>query len=321
MTQELVKASDRSRSFNNGVQLVWDSTSLSTVETCSRKYYYSMVWGIGPQSTSVHLIFGGIYASGLELYYKLRAKPMSHDEAQLEVVRHAMTESWDYENNRPVLFESSAKNRQTLVRTLVWYLEEFGDEKESGIKTYHKLDGVPAVELSFKIPINDSLVLSGHMDRVVDYAGALYGMDQKTTGTTVTEYFFKQFKPNTQMSLYIFAGQVVLKEPMQGMIIDAAQIAVGFSRFSRGFTYRTVEELDEWYDATIGRINYTQHQSESASSKDFIEGARYFPQNPASCGNYGGCPFRSLCATTPRLREKVARSEYATKLWDPAVER
>jgi hypothetical protein len=75
--------------------------------------------------------------------------------------------------------------------------------------------------------------------------GSLYVMDQKTTGGTVGTYYFEQFSPNNQMSLYSWAGQAILRSPVRGVIIDAAQIAVNFTRFERGITTRSKDQLDE----------------------------------------------------------------------------
>jgi hypothetical protein len=62
------------KSFTDeGIQHAWDATSVDLASTCLRKYYYTMVRQIKPKTQSVHLIFGGIYASALESFYKKRA--------------------------------------------------------------------------------------------------------------------------------------------------------------------------------------------------------------------------------------------------------
>jgi hypothetical protein len=304
--------------FTGDVQVIWDSTSLSLAETCARKYYYTMIAQITGKDPSVHLRFGGLYATALETYYKVRAKEkLSHDEAVLLVVKDTMLATWDREKGQPEIFLDNKKTRMNLIRTIVWYLDEYGEETESSaFRTHYKSDGVPAVELSFKFQISPDLTLSGHLDRVVSYAGeGLYVMDQKTTGTTLSPHFFNSFSPNTQMSLYTWAGQIILNSPVRGVVIDAAQIAVGFSAFLRGFTYRTEEQLDEWLSSAHHTIRMIQDFSNSGY------GEKAFPMNPASCGNYGGCVFRSLCSTTPRYRERMIRDTFTKKIWDPSKER
>src|SRR5882757_7769861 len=89
-------------------------------------------------------------------------------------------------------------------------------------------------------------LLCGHLDRVVTFNDDIYVMDRKTTTSTPGDYYFDQFEPNNQMTLYTLAGKVVLDSPIRGVIIDAAQVAIDFSRFTRGITYRTQDNLEEW---------------------------------------------------------------------------
>ena len=85
-------------------------------------------------------------------------------------------------------------------------------------------------------------LLCGHLDRVVNYFDDLFVMDRKTSTSTLSSYFFQQFDPNNQMSLYSLAGQVVLNSPVKGVIIDAAQVLMDSSRFVRHITYRTPDQ-------------------------------------------------------------------------------
>jgi hypothetical protein len=55
------------------VQFAWDSTSLGWLKTCPRLYQYSMIEGWRSSAKSVHLEFGGLYHSGLEMYDKQRS--------------------------------------------------------------------------------------------------------------------------------------------------------------------------------------------------------------------------------------------------------
>src|SRR6476620_9113379 len=85
------------KSFDaDGVQFAWESTSIKLAETCLRKYYYKLIIGWQPERKSVHLLFGGWYATALESYYKYVADGMSQDEALAEVVGEALAETWEF---------------------------------------------------------------------------------------------------------------------------------------------------------------------------------------------------------------------------------
>lgn len=307
--------------FNaTGVQWAWDSTSLKNAEKCPRYYQYVNIEGWVSHNSSVHLWFGSIYASSLELFHELMAKGSDREDAIREVVRFALIESWDHERddegNRipdtgaPPEFDHNTKNRFTLIRSIVWYFEQFKDEFFS---TYIKADGTPAVEHSFRVEVDDSLLFCGHIDRLcLDPQGELFVHDQKTTGSTISPYYFNQFKPDTQFSMYTFATKMIYSAPVKGVIIDAAQIAVGFTRFGRAPTYRTDDELNEWYDETLILIE----QMYGYHDRDF------YPRNPASCNNYGGCVFREVCSRPLGVRPNFLEGSFTKREpWNPLKQR
>jgi hypothetical protein len=275
-----------------------------------------MIRGLQPRHTSVHLLFGGLYATALEHFYKHRALGDDIDTALRKIIHEALIGSWDYTEDKksigPKDFDDPKKTRVNLIRTIVWYIEQFAEETEQGLSTYILQNGVPAVELSFTLEIADHIVYCGHLDRVSTMGGSNFVVDQKTTGGTVGPYYFKQFSPDNQMSGYSFAGRALLKTPIRGVIIDAAQIAVNFTRFERSITTRTQAQLDEWLENTLQTIDYMRGITARAEGE-----ASGFPMNLASCGNYGGCPFRNICGVDPSIRENYIRAEFVEHNWDP----
>lgn len=313
------------KSFNNGVQFAFDSTSLKLYLECPRKYKFKMIDCWQNPRRSAHLRFGGWYAKALEDYYKFRAEGDTSPQALAKVVRAALVASWEYETvpseegdpgypdsviivpgtGSPWTSDHNTKTRENLIRTIVWYVDQFEHEQ---IDVVRLENGKPAVEYSFALPVDDGFVLSGHIDRLVNYSGGIYVMDQKTTQTTITPYYFDQFNPDVQMSLYTFAGNIIYNLPVKGVIIDAAQIAVGFTRFARGFTHRSQQSLDEWYDET----HKLMHVIVKATKEN------YFPANPTACGNYGGCEFRGVCSRSPDVRHQFLKSDFVQGPgWDP----
>lgn len=292
-------------SFHAGLQFAWDSTSLSTFKACPRKYQYSILQGWAPKSESVHLTFGILYHKVLEVYDHHRALGDSHDKATIAAVKYIMIASKDFKSDDP------NKNRYTLVRSAVWYLEQFKDDP---FKTIILANGKPAVELSFRFsldivtPHGEPYLYSGHLDRLAEDAlGDLYVMDRKTTKSTISSNFFDKFNPNNQMSGYTAGAKITFAKPVKGVVIDGAQIAVGFTRFARGFSLRTQDQLDEWLD----EVAYFIKQAEGFTKAD------YWPKNDTSCDMYGGCHFRDICNKSKGQRLKWLTADYQKRFWDP----
>ena len=53
-----------------GLQLAWDSTSLGVFKRCPREYYFTIILGWVPRTTSVHLTFGIMLHKAREIYEK-----------------------------------------------------------------------------------------------------------------------------------------------------------------------------------------------------------------------------------------------------------
>lgn len=306
--------------FKDGLQYAWDSTSIKLASECLYKYKLKMIDGWDSQSLSVHLWFGQHYATALEHFHKYRAQGRDWQEALEDVVLETLVGTWDYNLDDfgnavpgsgaariyPLATGSGAyKTRENLIRTIVWYLDQFRDDPMS---TLILGDGSPAVEYSFALPVDDDIVFAGHIDRLVNYADGVYVTDNKTTGSTISQKYFSDFKPDVQMSMYTFAGKIIYNLPVKGVVIDAAQIAVGFTRFERGMTMRSDSELTEWYDETMQMIE----RARSATRE------RRFPRNPTACGNYGGCMYRAACSRSPEVREQMLKADYVKGIrWDP----
>ncbi|MDE2107298.1 MAG: PD-(D/E)XK nuclease family protein, partial [Patescibacteria group bacterium] len=263
--------------------------------------------------------FGLVYHSSLEHFDKARASGADYETALREAVKHALTETWeegdklspdpDAARGKPWDSGDTKKNRETLIRSIVWYLEHF---KEDNIETVILPDGKPAVELSFRMEAGFSfgeypVLICGHLDRVVDYAGTVYIMDRKTTGSSLSPYYFDGYAPHNQMTLYTLAGKIVYNLPISGVIIDAAQILVGSTNYARGFTMRTEAQLEEWLEdfrwwAEQARIYATDN---------------YWPQNDTACDKFGGCAFRKVCSKSPEVRKNFLETEFEKNPWNP----
>lgn len=289
-------------SYGEEGQFAWDATSLAAFEKCPRYYKWKNLEGWQPHERSDHLTFGIAYASALEKYHKLRFNGSTYEEALHEVVKITLTTTFNWTS------QHKTKTRENLIRTIVWYLEEFSSSSIKPIVINEK----PAVELSFTLPLNDTYLYCGHMDSVVTYCNSPYIMDQKTTGTTVGPYFFQKFTPDIQVTGYTWAGIQMFQLPIKGVIIDAAQVAMGFSRFERSFVTRSKQNLEEWVEMSLK----TMEEARISFHTDT------FRMNRSSCGNYGGCEFRSVCSRAPEFHLRALQADFVQQpRWDPLQKR
>lgn len=313
----LVGADPSNKAFhptNRFLQLAWDSVSLGAFKMCPRYYQYTIIDGYSARSMSVHLFFGIVYHAALERYEHARASGQDFDQGVYAAVRYAMEQTWDRASGKPMWFDHDIKDRFTLVRSVVWYLEQFKDDP---LATVILATGKPAVELSFRMETTHQasdgspFALCGHLDRLAGDEMGLWVVDKKTTTQTLGDYYFRGFSPDNQFTLYTLAAKVVYGTPVKGVVNDAVQIAKGFSRYERRAIPRTEAQLDEWYKDLGLWFKLAEWYAQN----------QYYPLNDKSCGQYGGCPFRSICSKPPSIRQKWLDAEFTKRVWDPLTTR
>lgn len=312
---EIVESTLQNSSFSKlvpGLQIAVDSTSLGEFKTCERKYYLGIVLGWRQRAESVHLQFGIWVHEARELYDALRARGASHDNSLDTTMDSLLRATWNKQLRRPWLSDHKEKNRLSLLRTVVWYLD--GLAKEDSLKTVLRKDGSPMVELSFRFDSRyvsrsqEGILLCGHLDRIAEMNEEYFISDIKTTTRQLSPQFFEQFTPGNQFSMYAVAGRVGFGFPIKSLVVDAIQIGVTFSRFQRGLVSRSEEFLIEWLDE-VTQV-WLPRMEEAALAQRWVA-------NDKVCDMYGGCPFRAVCARPPSARQQWLRSNFIKKIWDP----
>ena len=319
------------------IQFAWDSTSLGYLKTCPRLYQYQMIDGWGARDESIHLRFGIEYHQALQDYDDAKAEGQDHAKATHHAVEQLLVRTHDWvvdTSERP----GSLKNRNSLTMAVVWYLEHY---RVDAAQTFILDNGKPATELSFRFELDwgpsaaersyepadgkshpkdepilwnsksQPYLLCGHLDRVVTYQDEIFVMDRKTTTTTLSNYYFSQFEPNNQMTLYTLASKVILDSPIKGVIIDAVQILTASAEFQRGITYRTPKTLDEW----VGDLQYYFAMAEQFAV------ANYWPMNDTACDKFGWCKFKKICSKDPSVRPQFLKTNFIKQeleeRWNP----
>lgn len=311
------------------VQYAWDSVSLTSILSCPQRYKLSIIEGWHPKATSyaIALVFGILFHKGPEFYHRARAAGADHEEA----LRHAVMsvaampetstlptdedidekkEAFDPDEDDGIdLRNSKVRTRYYLFRAIVWYLEHYRDDPAS---TIIMPSGAPAVELSFRIPLDlgrdSSIILCGHIDRGVIFNDRLYASDYKTT-KSLTSQFFSMFDLSHQMTGYTVAGKVIFDRPVKGVLIDGIALQVGAAKFARAPTNRTPGQIGEYFDL----LRYATSQARMFYERDF------YPLNTAACYF---CLFQQVCSQPPEYREQYLKMHYERQRgWNPLISR
>ena len=156
---------------------------------------------------------------------------------------------------------------------------------------------------------------TGRIDSIVERDGAIWVMDHKTTSMAGPS-FWTDFRLSSQMMGYAWAGEQLLSQPIEGIIIDMIAgrkptktgIAHEFER--QNFRY-TKDQLDEWVINTKSIVSTIVTRLCSG----------FFPMQTKWCvGKYGTCKYHDVCMQpTSRKLDFLMMPMYVDNTWNPIL--
>lgn len=226
------------------------------------------------------------------------------------------------ETQRRWVSDYPAKDRIALIRAIVWWCDE--QPEEGGLELYAFPDGTPAVELGFRMVLpwkaprlsptgtgGEAYLLVGYLDHMDRLAEEVFIADNKTTKNTLSNFYWRQYAPNTQVAIYDLAGSSAFPGlPYSGVRIDATQTLTGGARFGARVFYHTDNQREE----LLRDLRYWITQAEQYAKDN------YWPMNRANCAI---CPFNGVCSKPPEERQAILDNPqlFYRKRWNPLEER
>lgn len=153
----------------------------------------------------------------------------------------------------------------------------------------------------------EEIEYGGIFDGLIEFSASLYILEHKTT-SMLGPFYFNQFKPNNQVTGYIWAAEVMSGQRVGGALINAiGMYKSSATKFERQITTRSELEIKEW-------LHNLKHVCQMIRD---CEQRNYWPLQTASCCLYGRCEFHDVhVLSTPREREKILEQNYIREQWN-----
>lgn len=324
-----------------------DNTFRSSLQTCMTQARYGYIEDLSLPGESVHLVFGGAMATGLEVarlaYYDDK---VSHAEAVERGAQAAGEAYGDFETPH-----RSPKTRANVILAVRYYFTVW--PMDTDIVQPIRLNEKLAVEWKFKVPIPDlihpdhggPIYYVGRSDMIPQMNGMVIIEDDKTAGQ-LGEKWAAQWELDSQFLGYIWAAQqtdiLVPEQPGTALIrgvgiytpkykkpgnttyaknVTESQIESGEVVYSMmdsfGHSQAMVNHapwmVERWLKQLkrdIGRAIYAY-----INDPDGSKGEWDMALNKTACGGYGGCSYVNLCkAKNPEQWKTV---NFIKRKWDP----
>jgi hypothetical protein len=194
--------------------------------------------------------------------------------------------------------DSDEKRNSTRARAS---FEAFFDSHQPGVCPYEVLppptgtvitkDKFTDWDSPFLVDIGGDLLMYGKIDRFVNFNGAIWPLDYKTS-SEVSARVFNNFDPNIQAVAYTLAGSHLVGERCPGLFLEFLRT----SKTNAESVCHIVYIKDHWLEAFVKETKRMMDEILTFSDR------REWPQRVSGCspyGMFGGagwvCDFKMLC--------------------------
>jgi len=285
---------------------VLDSTIVAAFRSCPQKMFREFVQHYKPATPSVHLHAGGAFAKGLEIARKSFFQDgLSAEESEARGLGALMKEYGEFQCPA-----DSAKSLERTAGAFEYYFSQYPLQTEHA-KPAMLPSGRIGIEFSFAepLPINnpetgDPILYCGRMDQIVEYSGALYGEDDKTTSQLGSSWA-RQWDLRSQFTGYCWAARQA-GIPLNGFLVRGISILKTKYETLQAITYRHPWMIDRWYEQLLRDVARIIQCWESGVWDFNLDHA---------CAEYGGCPFRQVCLSSDP--EPWLQGGFIRRRWNP----
>jgi hypothetical protein len=269
----------------------------------------------GSSEKSVHLVFGGAMARGLETvrrqFYE-QAIPL--DEA-IEAGKLSLIQYW-HEQDFPIETEKSPKSLANCILALDSYFNHFNPHDDYLTPHMYTSNGATraAVEFSFAIPLigtshpttGEPILYTGRFDMLANsrHSAGFYIVDDKTA-SQLGSSLAKSMRLRSQFTGYTWACQQLGYE-IAGTVVRATQTLKTKIEHTEIIEQRPHHLVDRWHAQLIATIDRMIEMWRNSDFPYALDDA---------CGSYSGCGFQDACARVDPI-DTVDRF-YDVREWDP----
>lgn len=265
---------------------VWDSSMLAALKACPQLFYKVYIAEWKSKGLSIHLHAGGAFSKGIETTRRLF---YDHNWTADDSVAFGM---WTLIQSYGdiIIDEESAKQCLDMAGAFLFYWDNYPLNHEAAYPIILP-GGRRAIEFSFVHPLgiahpvtDQPILYSGRTDAILQYAGAPYIFDEKTTGQ-MGPTWPRQWKLRSQYAAYSW-GAKEAGIPVKGVVTRGVCILKT--------EYKTAESIDNFLDWELDRW-YSEALEWISDAIRYWKTGRWRYNLDSSCSSYGGCGFQNVC--------------------------
>ena len=307
---------------------ILDSSKLTDLIACDRKFFYAHMLGWRPDSPSHDLWFGSCW-------HVAREYQLIHGYADVKGAYEAFLAMYRQEFQPETDSLYSPKTPTAVLNALMKFAEERSNDLEENEVVM--LDGELMTEISGTVPVDDKRFLHYRLDDIMRRKsdGKIFSWDHKTTtGKYINNrQWAEQFHLSFQNGTYTHCLYCLF--PIE-QVLGVEFCGTGFEFLQRGSAnrpagyhatlrripaFKTPEQMNVWLWNVNERLDQLDREMDRLSHcKEDDAVMMAFPLNPKSCTDYKGCPYLDYCLAwaNPLQHCDEPPLGYRQEFWNPA---
>lgn len=310
---------------------ILDSTLLAAYKSCPRKFWLEYVQHWKAKEPSVHLHAGSAFAKGLEVARNCFYSGIAETPVRETLPDNSWRLVWKKEacapNDAPLAEalgmggllayygdfqcpEDSAKSATRMAGALEFYFDNY-PLGQDGANPIIMANGRRGIEISFAEPLEllhpetgNPLLYCGRLDMAAEYAGGIFGEDDKTTSSLGASWS-KQWDLRSQFTGYCW-GLERVGIHLNGFLVRGVSILKTKYDTQQAVTYRAPWQIDEWCEAMTATVRDMLRDWESKYWRKVLDHA---------CTDFGGCGFRQVCLS--QEPQNWLDTYFVRRAWNP----
>ena len=286
---------------------LFDSSMLSTLDSCERKFYNEYIQHLSPLAISPDLHAGGAFAEGISVVRTcIYVHQMSTDDALAEGTEAMMRYWGDFEPPH-----NHNKTCERMIMALHYYFHEAWPVESDHIHPIMLAGDKPAVEFSFAIPMevrhpetNDPITFGGRFDMLGEYRESLLAIVDEKTTKALGDYWTQQWDMRGQFLGYTYAaGQHGYRADIC-IIRGIAILKTKFHHLEVPVTFPNWM-VERWWEQANEKV--------ARAKAKWLSGEWTYSFGDA-CSAWGGCTYKSLCMTD---KPELQYGNFQRRMWNP----
>ena len=293
-----------------------DNFALTMFQACPAKFDLRILQGWTSRRRSGALGFGGALHEGLATWYR------TGDPSK---AIKAVGDAWPL--NLPI---DDWRTKEKCLQTMLEYIKRYPREEFVVVGGTEN----PMVEVTFTVDTGmflsciecqapwggeefgglcqrcgkplEPIEYGGIFDGIVQFGSSIYVLEHKTT-SMLGQYYFDQFKPNNQVTGYVWGARKLSGQNVTGAIINAIGIyKSSTTKFERQITSRDDTNIAEWLE----NVRNVCEQIRECQVR------QHWPMATGSCTMYGKCEYHNVhVLNTNKERQKLLEQDYVKDEW------